>query len=203
MTVTSPSATRNAVVFLAVIAGGAALFWMRDILTPLALAAFLAVMIDSFARVMMARIPKLPQRVALPTAVVLSIVLFGLSVWVVAENSAGFVNQLKDYAPRLNDVIARIAHAVGIHVAPTLGELITQLNPSRYVGAAAQSLQNFAASAVLVLIYLGFIIASRRGSRARSWRCFRSAPSATGPWCCFTVSVTGSSSISGSRRSPA
>jgi len=163
MTVTSPSATRNAVVFLAVIAGGAALFWMRDILTPLALAAFLAVMIDSFARVMMARIPKLPQRVALPTAVVLSIVLFGLSVWVVAENSAGFVNQLKDYAPRLNDVIARIAHAVGIHVAPTLGELITQLNPSRYVGAAAQSLQNFAASAVLVLIYLGFIIASRRG----------------------------------------
>jgi AI-2 transport protein TqsA len=163
MTVPPSAVTRNAVVFLAVIAGGAALLWMRDILTPLALAMFLAVMIDSFARVMMARIPKLSQRVALPTAVVFSILLFGLSVWVVAENSAGFVDQLKDYAPRLNDVIARIAHAVGIHVAPTLGELITQLNPSRYVGAAAQSLQNFAASAVLVLIYLGFIIASRRG----------------------------------------
>jgi predicted PurR-regulated permease PerM len=163
MTVTPSAATRNAVVFLAVIAGGAALLWMRDILTPLALAVFLAVMIDSFARVMMSRFPKLSQRVALPTAVVLSILLFGLSVWVVAENSAGFVNQLKEYAPRLNDVIARIAHALGIRVAPTLGELISQLNPSRYVGAAAQSLQNFAASAVLVLIYLGFIIASRRG----------------------------------------
>lgn len=163
MTVSPSAVTRNAVVFLAVIAGGAALLWMRDILTPLALAVFLAVMIDSFARVMMARFPKLSQRVALPTAVVFSILLFGLSVWVVAENSAGFVDQLKDYAPRLNDVIAKIAHAVGIHVAPTLGELVTQLNPSRYVGAAAQSLQNFAASAVLVLIYLGFILASRRG----------------------------------------
>ncbi len=73
------------------------------------------------------------------------------------------MDQLKAYAPRLNDVIAKLAHAVGIHVAPTLGDLITQLNPQRYIGAAAQSLQNFAASAVLVLIYLGFIIASRRG----------------------------------------
>lgn len=163
MTVSPSIATRNAVVFLAVIAGGAALLWMRDILTPLALAVFLAVMIDSFARVMMLRIPGLPQRVALPTAVVFLILLFGLSVWVVAENSAAFVDQMKDYAPRLNDVIARIAHGVGIQIAPTLDDLVTQLNPSRYVGAAAQSLQNFAASAVLVLIYLGFIIASRRG----------------------------------------
>ncbi len=162
MTVSSSAATRNAVVFLAVIAGGAALLWMRDILTPLALAVFLAVMIDSFSRVLTIR-ARFPKRVALPTAIVLLTVLFGLSVWVVAENSASFVDQLKAYAPRLNDVIARLAHAVGIHVAPTLGDLITQLNPQRYIGAAAQSLQNFAASAVLVLIYLGFIIASRRG----------------------------------------
>lgn len=163
MTVPSSVATRNAVVFLAVIAGGAALLWMRDILTPLALAMFLAVMIDSFARVLTNRVPAYPQRLALPTAIIVSIALFVLSVWVVAENSAGFVDQMKDYAPRLNDVIARIAHAFGLHVAPTVGELITRLNPSAYVGAAAQSLQNFAASAVLVLIYLGFIIASRRG----------------------------------------
>lgn len=162
MTVSSSAATRNAVVFLAVIAGGAALLWMRDILTPLALAVFLAVMIDGFARVLIGK-ARFPKRLALPTAIVLSISLFGLSVWVVAENSASFVDQLKAYAPRLNDVIARLAHALGIQVAPTVGDLITQLNPQRYIGAAAQSLQNFASSAVLVLIYLGFIIASRRG----------------------------------------
>jgi len=160
----SPSvASRNAVVFLAVIAGGAALYWMRDILTPLALAVFLAVMIDSFTRVMTERVPGFPKRMALPTAIVLSIAFLILSVWVVAENGAGFVGQLRDYAPRLNDLIAKVAGVVGIKVAPTLGDLINQLNPSRYIGAAAQSLQNFAANAVLVLIYLGFIIASRRG----------------------------------------
>lgn len=163
MPVSSSATSRNALVLLAVIAGGGALFWMRDILTPLALAVFLAVMIDSFARVLTARAPGFPKRLTLPTAIVLSILLFGLAVWVVVENSAGFVDQLRQYGPRLNGVIAKIAHALGLRIAPTVGDLIGQFNPTRYLGAAAQSLQNFAASAVLVLIYLGFILASRRG----------------------------------------
>jgi predicted PurR-regulated permease PerM len=160
----SPSITgRNALVFLAVIAGAAALYWMRGILTPLAMAVFLAVMIDSFARVLVHRVPRFPKDLALPAAILLSIAMFGLSVWVVTANGASFVGQMRDYAPRLNEVIAKIAALVGVEVAPTIGELIDQLNPSRYAGAAAQSLQNFASNAVLVLIYLGFIIASRRG----------------------------------------
>ncbi|MGR4862521.1 AI-2E family transporter [Caulobacter sp. LARHSG274] len=160
----SPSITgRNALVFLAVVAGGAALYWMRGILTPLALAVFLAVMIDSFARVLVQRAPRFPERLALPMAILLSILMFGAIVWVVTANGAGFVVQMREYAPRLNEVIAKIAALVGIKVAPTIGDLIDQLNPSRYAGAAAQSLQNFASNAVLVLIYLGFIVASRKG----------------------------------------
>jgi predicted PurR-regulated permease PerM len=155
--------TRNAVVFLAVIAGGAALYWMQDILTPLALAVFLAVMVDSFARVLRGRVPGFPSRAALPAALIISILLFGVSFWVVIDNGRGFFDQLKDYAPRLNEIIAKLAHAVGIHVAPTIGGLINELNPQRYIGQAAQSFGNFASSALLVLIYLGFIIASRRG----------------------------------------
>ena len=164
MTTFTPSITsRNAVVFLAVVAAGAALYYMRGILTPLVLAIFLAVMIDSFARVLTVRVPKFPQKLALPTAIVLSLLLFGGSVWIVVENGAGFVGQAKAYAPRLNEVIAKIAGRVGVRVAPTLDDLIAQLNPQQYVGAIAGSLQNFASNAVLVLIYLGFIIASRRG----------------------------------------
>jgi predicted PurR-regulated permease PerM len=160
----SPSITgRNALVFLAVIAGAASLYWMRGILTPLAMAVFLAVMIDSFSRVLLQRVPRFPKHLALPAAILLSIAMFGLCVWVVTANGASFVVQIKEYAPRLNEVIAKIAALVGVKVAPTIGDLINQLNPSRYAGAAAQSLQNFASNAVLVLIYLGFIIASRRG----------------------------------------
>ena len=158
-----PVTTRNAVVFLAVIAGGAALYWMQDILTPLALAVFLAVMVDSFARVLLLHVPGFPKRAALPAAVVISILLFGMSFWVVIDNGRGFFDQLKDYVPRLNGIIAKVAHAVGIQIAPTLDGLINQLNPKAFIGQAAQSFGNFASSAVLVLIYFGFIIASRRG----------------------------------------
>jgi predicted PurR-regulated permease PerM len=159
-----PSITgRNALVFLAVIAGAAALYWMRGILTPLAMAVFLAVMIDSFARVLVQRLPRFPKALALPSAIFLSIGMFAGAVWVVTANGAEFVLQMREYAPRLNGVIAKVASLVGIKVAPTIGDLINQLNPSKYAGAAAQSLQNFASSAILVLIYLGFIIASRRG----------------------------------------
>ncbi|MDB5457598.1 MAG: hypothetical protein JWP92_3183 [Caulobacter sp.] len=164
MTLGSASITaRNCLVLIAVIATAALLYWARDILTPLALAIFLAVMIDSFARVVVDRVPGFPRGLALPTAIFLSILFFGLSVWVVAENGAGFVGQMREYGPRLNGVIARVTQLFGLKAAPTLDDLITQLNPARYLGAAAQSLQNFAANAVLVLIYLGFIIASRRG----------------------------------------
>ncbi len=159
-----PVTTRNAVVFLAVVAAVAALYWMRSILIPLALAVFLAVMIDSFARVLTARAPTLfPPRIALPAAVVLSILLFGGAFWVVIANGKGFFDQLMDYIPRLNGIIAKVAHAVGIQVAPTIDSLINQLNPQRYIGQVATSFGNFASNALLVMIYLGFIIASRRG----------------------------------------
>ena len=90
---------------------------MRGILTPLVLAIFLAVMIDSFARVLTVRVPKFPEKLALPTAIVLSLLLFGGSVWIVVENGAGFVGQAKAYAPRLNEVIAKIAGLFGMSEA--------------------------------------------------------------------------------------
>jgi AI-2 transport protein TqsA len=165
-----PVTTRNAVVFLAVIAGGATLKWMQDILTPLALALFLAVMIDSFARVMTMRASKFPPKLALPTAVVLSLLLFGVSIWIVVDNGKTFFDHSSEYVASLNAIIAkfaplvaRLAPGLELKVAPTIGDLVKQLNPQRYFGDVAQSFNSFATSAVLVLIYLGFILASRRG----------------------------------------
>ncbi|AZS19533.1 MULTISPECIES: AI-2E family transporter [unclassified Caulobacter] len=162
--------TRNAVVFLAVIAGAATLKWMQDILTPLALALFLAVMIDSFARVLTDRTPRFPRRLALPTAVVLSLLLFGVSIWIVVDNGKEFFDHSTQYIDSLNAIIAkftptvaRLAPGLELSVAPTIGDLVKQWNPQRYFGDVAQSFNSFATSAVLVLIYLGFILASRRG----------------------------------------
>lgn len=156
------AAARNAQVVVAVILAGAALYWLGGILTPLALALFVMVMIDAFARVLGAA-PGFPRKAALPVAIVLAILAFALIAFVVADNATAFGGQLLSYAPRLDGLIANVAAAFGVKVPPTLGELIGRLNPESYLGRVVQALQGFATTGFLVLIYLGFLLASRQG----------------------------------------
>lgn len=157
-----PDVSRACLVILAVIAVGAAFYWMADILTPPAMALFLAVVIDGFARVLKSRLPWMPPRAAMPVAIAVSVLLFGASAFVVADNATSFVGQLMTYGPRLNTLISDIGHGVGVEVVPTVDELIQRLNPSHYLGDVARGFQNFASNALFILIYLGFIIASRK-----------------------------------------
>ncbi|WP_309643077.1 AI-2E family transporter [Phenylobacterium sp.] len=161
--VPTSTVSRTALVILAVIATGATLYLLRGILTPLALAVFLAVMIDGFARVIRSRLPWAGDKAALPMAIVLSVLLFGGSTFVIAENATSFVSQLVAYTPRLNGLIAQVAGLLGIDVPPTVNELFVRLNPSAYLADIAKGLQGFASDAFFILIYHGFIIASRRG----------------------------------------
>jgi AI-2 transport protein TqsA len=92
---------------------------MRGILTPLAMAVFLAVMIDSFARVLVERVPGFPKTLALPAAIVLSIVHVRPVGLGGDRQRRGLRGQIRDYAPRLNEVIAKVAGWSGIKVAPT------------------------------------------------------------------------------------
>jgi predicted PurR-regulated permease PerM len=159
---TGSGVARNAVVVVAVILAGSTLAWAAGILTPLVLALFLMVMVDGFARTL-AKTPITPEWAALPVALVLTALGFGLTVYVVANNAAGFVSELIKDMPRLNAVIAQIGGAFGVQVPPTVQQLIDQLNPGKYLGDVARALQAFGGSAILVLIYLGFLIASRQG----------------------------------------
>jgi predicted PurR-regulated permease PerM len=155
--------SRNALVIVATIAAGVVLYLLADILTPLALALFLAVMIDGFARVLQVRLPGVSVRAATPLAVALSVLIFGGAAFFIADNATSFATQLVEYGPRLNGLIARLAALVGIQAPPSLTQLVHQLNPASYLGQVARGLQSFASTAVFVLVYLGFILASRRG----------------------------------------
>jgi len=164
--VTTPAPShvaRNALVILAVIACGGVLYALANILTPLALALFMVVLIDGFARVLERHLAWIGSRTALPLALILTLLLFVASAFIIADNATAFVGQLVTYTPRLNNLIAQIAHLVGINVEPTVADLVRQLNPSHYLGDIAQGLQGFAADAFFILIYVGFMLASRRG----------------------------------------
>lgn len=171
--VSSSAITRNATVVLAVIATGATLYWLSDILTPLALGMFLAVMIDGFARVLEHRLPGISQRAALPLAVVLSLAIFGGSAFFIAENATSFAGQLINYTPKLNRLIAQAAGLLGVHAPVSISTLAQQLDPAKYFGIAAKALQNFTSTAGFVLIYAAFIIASRRTFERKMVALFR------------------------------
>ena len=66
---------RNAVVAIAVVATGAAVYWLRDILTPLAMAIFLLIMIDGVKRFIEDRTP-VPSHLAGAAALIVVILGF-------------------------------------------------------------------------------------------------------------------------------
>jgi predicted PurR-regulated permease PerM len=154
---------RSALVIVAVVVAAYALFWLRGILSPLALALFLMVMIDGLARWLADRAPFLPEWAALPVALLLTVLGFVATVYIVADTAPGFAGELVAAAPRLDALLADLAMMAGISAPPALKELVGQLNPARYVGTVVNGLQTFAGGAMYVMVYLGFLIASRQG----------------------------------------
>lgn len=173
---------RNADVVIAVVVAGAALYWLRGILTPFALAFFLLIMIDGLEGKIRERLPHLPGWAPLTAAIGLILLAFGASVYVVASNIASFAGDLtstgstgqNNYAQRLNGMIADAAKLAGLDEAPTLRELFRQLNPQRFLGAFVAAIQGLASDALFILIYLGFLLASRRGFQAKQRALFGS-----------------------------
>jgi predicted PurR-regulated permease PerM len=165
---------RNALVIIAVVVTGAALRWMGEIITPLLLAMFLAVMVDGFSRVIRTRLPFLPAGAAMLTAIVVSIILVVASTIVVAANTGGFIATLTNDRPRLDALVADISTHLGPRAPASVAQLMNRLDPMQYVGTVAQGLQNFGSAAVLVLIYLGFLIAARRTFERKLVKLFHS-----------------------------
>ena len=174
MTSMLTSATaRNALVVIAVILTGAALFWMGAIITPLLLAMFMAVMVDGLGRAIHRRAPFLPPGAAVMLAIVTTGVLFAVAAGIVADNATMFIGKLTDYGPKLDALMTKLAGRIGMRAPRSVGEIVGQLDPTPYLGSVAQALQGFASSAVLVLVYLGFLLASRHAFERKAIKLFR------------------------------
>jgi predicted PurR-regulated permease PerM len=163
---------RNALVIIAVILSGAAMVWLAPILTPLALAVFLMLMIDAMARDLQMRLPVLGANAALGAAIATCIVVFAVIVFFVATHAAGFVAKLFAYQPRLNLLLATTARTWHVAMPRTVNQLIANLDPARYLPMVAAGVQNLISDGVFVLIYLGFLLASRHGFERKAVRLF-------------------------------
>ncbi len=169
----SSSISRNALVIIAVILSGATLRWMADIITPLLLAMFLAVMVDAFSRVIRRRLPALAPGAAVLLAITISGLVLTMCGVVVASNAGGFLASLTHAEPKINLMISQIAHLLRVRGPGTVDHMLRHLDPGPYLGVLANGLEGFASNAIFVLIYLGFLIASRHAFERKAVRLFR------------------------------
>jgi AI-2 transport protein TqsA len=170
LTVPTSAVSRNALVLIATIAAGAAAYWLRDILTPLAMAIFLLIMIDGLKR-WIERRALVPGRWAGLTALIVVILGFLASIAIIVYGARGFFTQATEdtvlLGPRLDQILADVYRLLNLPAAPTASELIGRIDVSRFFGAAAIQAQGAVTGAIFVMIYLGFLMASQGGFRRK------------------------------------
>jgi predicted PurR-regulated permease PerM len=139
-----------------VIAAG--LYFLRAPLTQFAVAVILWLAIDGLAETLDKRIPVAPRWLALPIALVLVLGLVALIGFVVASNVAAIFSDAARYEFRLNQVLSQGYQMLGVGgVAPTVRDLIAQLDPTRLTTEIGESLQNLISAAIFTLIFLAFL----------------------------------------------
>src|SRR6185312_12084625 len=89
--------------------------------------------------------------------------IFGSALWLAADNGAAFAFHAPEYERRLDMLLNQGVAELDLGRSITMEQLIHQVNPAGFVGSVAVRLRDFAEGAVFVLVYLGFLLASRRG----------------------------------------
>ncbi|MDP1914452.1 AI-2E family transporter [Brevundimonas sp.] len=161
---------RNALVLIAVVAGGAAVYWLRGILTPLAMAIFLMIMIDGVKRSIETRTP-VPSRWAGVAALLVVVLGFIASIAVITNGALGFFDQASGIStrigPRIDQILLDVSELIGVQTAPTATQLVARLDIPAYLGQVAGQASGVLGGAFFVMVYLGFLLASQSGFRRK------------------------------------
>ena len=170
ISVATPTVSRNALVLIAVVTTAAALVWLSDILTPLAMAIFMMIVIDGLKRTIEDRTP-LPRRWAGMAALAVVVLLFAGSIWIIVNGAAGFFGQASgvssNIGPRIDQILRDGSALFGVASPPTMQDLINGIDIRGYLTTIAVQAQGVVSGAFFVLVYLGFLLASQGGFKRK------------------------------------
>ncbi|RZJ36969.1 MAG: AI-2E family transporter, partial [Brevundimonas sp.] len=162
ITVPTSTVARNALVAIAVVGVGAAIYWMADILTPLAMAIFLLIMIDGVKRFIEDR-TNLPRHLAGTAALLVVVLGFFASIAFIVNGAYGFFSDASgvsaNLGPRIDQILGDVSRLVGVTTPPTTTDLIAQIDVRGYLMTIAGQAQGIVTGAIFVMIYLGFLLA--------------------------------------------
>ncbi|MEM7674123.1 MAG: AI-2E family transporter [Verrucomicrobiota bacterium] len=142
------------------------ILWIgKGLLIPLVVAIFLFYLIlilsDAIQRIGYGNF-RIPARLAIPTALLLIILLAGFLANLITENIRGVTEAAPLYEENLQRVINNYAVDFGVEDVPTIRELLGKLNFSGLFVSTGAALRDLVADAGLILIYLLFLMMERR-----------------------------------------
>jgi AI-2 transport protein TqsA len=145
---------------LAIIASVISLWLLRDLLTPLIVAIFLMILIDSISRYVARIAPWTPEWVRVISGfVVLSLLLAGAAS-VSLRSAPAFAAELGGAKFKLMHMFDAATAALPVSVAPA-DTLLHNIDVKPYIAASLRRTGHVLESTLLAVIYLGFLLAAR------------------------------------------
>lgn len=155
------SAVRAAVIFLAVVVVGVLFRVFQEIVSPLVVATFLLLLIDALAQDLDSRFPAAPRLLRGLAAGTLIIASFSAVILLIVFQGPPFAGQIVGIEPHVNGLIAQVTAMIG-QPPITVREIFRGADPTAVFGEIFSTARGAVTYAVLVMIYLGFLLASRR-----------------------------------------
>ncbi|MGH6970534.1 MAG: hypothetical protein ACREEQ_02895, partial [Caulobacteraceae bacterium] len=165
-------AVRAATIFLAVVAAGALVRVFRPIVSPLVVATFLLLLIDGLSRDLDARFPRVPRLARGAFAAVLIVAGFAAVVLLMVLQGPPFALELAGIEPHVNALLADTMALIG-QPPITLHDIFRGADPTKTLGKVLGAARSGVTYAVLVMIYLGFLLASRGAFSFKLGRLYR------------------------------
>lgn len=142
----------------------------RDLLVPIALSVFVALLLDAMAAYLR-RIPfgpwRLPRWLCLTAAVVLIGWAFSLVVNVVIGTIDQMTERVPDYQANIERMISDLAHLLGLEEIPTLSDLIARIDLQELFGSLVGLLSDLAGGLGIIIVYVLFLLAEQQSFSAK------------------------------------
>jgi predicted PurR-regulated permease PerM len=165
----------NSVFILAILACFAAAHWLEDLIAPLIVAVFALILIDILADQVGKWAPKTPEWARVGAAFAVIILVLGAAGALIYHSAPKFSQSLAEAAHKGQNLVYEVSDRFGL---PFSDQPLTASVDFKPLGIGLLlGARRIATSLLLVMVYLGFILASRRTFAGKIGRLFRAPES--------------------------
>jgi predicted PurR-regulated permease PerM len=138
------------------------LYWLRDIITPLVVAAVLVVLVQALIRAIDNRWPWMPTWLVIAAAAAVIIVALGAALTLLVQGVSQLVSQAPALYARIGAILLEVSAALGLEQPLRLSTLLGNVSLPQLAGQLLGGVQGLFSTLLLVILYFVFLLAERR-----------------------------------------